>query len=522
MAKKIYIYDTTLRDGSQGEGISFSVEDKIKITQRLDGMGVDFIEGGWPGSNPKDMDYFLRMQSIPLKHAKVAAFGSTRRPNSKASDDDNLKMFVASGVSIVTIFGKTWDFHVIEALGTTLEENLAMISESVEFLKANNMRVFYDAEHFFDGYKANKEYAIKTLQAAEAAGAEYLCLCDTNGGTLPLEITNIMQELGEYVKIPLGIHCHNDSGLAIANTIMAVDAGAKLVQGTINGFGERCGNVDLCVVLANLEIKMGYSCLPKGNLKQLTELSHFVYEIANIAPQNNQPFVGNSAFAHKGGIHVSAVLKNPATYEHVDHEIVGNKRRVLVSELSGISNLNYKSKELGLELPQDKVIRREIVKEIKNLEYEGYSFEGAEGSLELLMRKHMKEFKPKYTLDSMHVWTEKNGKNGVYSEATLKIKVDKEIMHTAADGNGPVNALDIALRKALLPYYPEIAEMQLVDYKVRVLDEKSATGAKVRVLIESKDHTSNWTTIGVSSDIIAASWHALVDSMDFYLMKLGK
>lgn len=517
--KQVFLYDTTLRDGSQGEGISFSVNDKLNITKKLDRLGIDYIEGGWPGSNPKDLEYFEKVKDLGLKNAKVSAFGSTRRAGLKAEDDPNLNALLEAGVQVAAIFGKTWDLHVQEALKVPLEENLAMIEDSIGFLTERGIEVIYDAEHFFDGYKANPEYALQTLLAAQKAGAKWLTLCDTNGGSLPHEIVDIIQKITPYLTVPLGIHCHNDGDLAVANSIAAVQSGAVLMQGTINGLGERCGNANLCSVIPNLQLKLGLKCLEENQLKLLTEVSHYVSEIANVVQPNNQPFVGQSAFAHKGGIHVSAVLKNPKTYEHMSPEWVGNKRRVLVSELSGASNLEYKARELGLEFLNDKAKMKQIVQEIKKLEYEGYQFEGAEASLELLLRRAMNEYLPGFHLESFKVLVEKRGEQEIVSEAMIKLRVGDKIVHTAAEGDGPVNALDNALRKALGEFYPVIGEMHLTDYKVRVLDGKDATAAKVRVLIESKDATSTWSTVGVSTNIIEASWHALLDSMDYAIIR---
>ncbi|MDS1029322.1 citramalate synthase [Bacillota bacterium LX-D] len=520
--RQIFLYDTTLRDGSQGEGISFSVQDKLKITAQLDRLGVNYIEGGWPGSNPKDLDYFERVHELNLNQAKVTAFGSTRRPGIKPEDDANLQAILAAKVKAVAVFGKSWDLHVRDALQVPLEENLAMIYDSVNYLTNNGLEVIYDAEHFFDGYKANPSYALETILTAEKAGASWITLCDTNGGSLPQEISHIVQKVASTVKIGIGIHCHNDGDLAVANTLAAVQGGAGQVQGTINGLGERCGNANLCSVIPNLQIKMGYECLNPEQLKHLTEVSRYVSEIANIAQHGNQPFVGQSAFAHKGGIHVSAVVKNPATYEHMEPELVGNERRVLVSEQAGASNLLYKAEELGLDLQGDKDQTRALIKEIKSLEYQGYHFEGAEASLELFIKKGMNQHLPGFTLESFKVIVEQRGNQEMLTEAMIKIKVGDLVVHTAAEGNGPVNALDNALRKALEEIYPVIKEMHLSDYKVRVLDEKDATKSKVRVLIESRDTSGSWSTIGVSHNIIEASWQALVDSMDYALLRQKK
>lgn len=517
--EKVIIYDTTLRDGTQGEGVSLSVQDKINITKKLDQLGVDFIEGGWPGSNPKDMDYFRDIKDIPLQFAKVVAFGSTRRAGIKAEEDVSLNKFVKSEVEYVTIFGKSWDFHVKEALKVSLEENLEMIESSIHFLKGYGIHVFFDAEHFFDGFKENKDYALKALKTAEKAGAETVILCDTNGGTLPYEVYDIVKEVVDAMNIPVGIHCHNDSEVAVANSLMAVRAGARQVQGTMNGLGERCGNANITSIIPNLQIKMGFDCLNGNGLEHLTEAARFVNETANLSLPNNQAFVGNSAFAHKAGIHVSAVLKNSKTYEHIDPEVVGNSRRVLVSELSGASNLQYRLKEMNVEFSEDRGVQRNFISKIKQLEYEGYQFEGAEASFELLLKKEMGDFQPRFSLESFNVVANKRGVLPVYSEASIKIKVDEEIFHTAADGYGPVDALDHSFRKALEAFFPALKDMHLVDYKVRVIDGKDGTSAKVRVLIESSDGVNNWTTIGVSNDVIEASWLALADSFNYKLLK---
>ncbi len=518
---KIFIYDTTLRDGTQAEGISLTVQDKLKITRKLDELQIHYIEGGWPGSNPKDLEYFKQVQAIPLKHAKIAAFGATRKAGVHVTEDANIKALLAAETPCIAIFGKSWDHHVLTALNTTLEENLKMIRESVHYLKSQKREVIYDAEHFFDGFKANPDYALAALKAAAEGGADWIVLCDTNGGSLPGEVEQIFLKVRRAIKVPLGIHAHNDGELAVANSIAAVKCGALQVQGTINGFGERCGNANLCSVIPNLQLKMGFSCLDPEALCRLTEVSHYVSEIANMAPQNNQPFVGASAFAHKGGVHVSAVLKDPATYEHLDPELVGNKRRVLVSELGGTSNLYYKARELNFDLAQGNPQTKEIIKQIKELEYQGYQFEGAEASLELLLRRAFGQYREFFTLESLKLFVQKQANNGdvISSEAIIKMRVGDQIMHTAAEGNGPVNAVDNALRKALEGFYPSLKEMHLVDYKVRVLDGKDGTGAKVRVLIESADAAGSWSTVGVSENIIEASWQALTDSMNYALLR---
>ena len=517
--EKIFIFDTTLRDGAQGEGITFSVEDKVKITQRLDALGVDYIEGGWPGSNPKDMEYFQRMQELPLKHAKLTAFTSTRRSGLKAEEDKNLQSVLLFDLPAVAIFGKAWDLHVKDALKVSLAENLHMISDTIGFFKSHGREVIFDGEHFFDGYKNNPEYAVKCLQTAADAGADWVTLCDTNGGTLPEEITEIIQQLKKELNVPFGIHAHNDGELAVANTLAAIRAGVRQVHGTINGLGERCGNVNLCSVIPNLELKYKYQVLPEGKLKSLTDTARYVSEIANIAMSVNMPYVGQSAFAHKGGMHVSAVLKNSMTYEHVKPEAVGNDRRVLMSELAGLSNLRYKAKEFNLDLHMETPKSREIVEKIKELEHEGFQFESAEASLELLLRKGFGQFVDYFELESLKVNSEKRSELGINTEAVIKLKVNGESVHTAAEGNGPVNAMDAALRKALEHFYPQLKDMHLSDYKVRVLNEKDGTAAQVRVLIASKDAHGTWDTVGVSENIIEASWQALLDSMNYYLLK---
>lgn len=520
----VTLYDTTLRDGTQGEGISLSADDKLKIAAKLDKMGIHYIEGGWPGSNPKDMEFFLRIKDIPLEHAKITAFGSTRKPGVKVTEDTSIQSILDAGVKTACIFGKSWDFHVTHALMTTLEENLKMIKESVSYLKSKGLEVIYDAEHFFDGYKKNPLYAMATIFAAQEAGADLICLCDTNGGSMPTEVRDIVDEV--YVKLdtPLGIHAHNDCELAVANSLMAVEAGAVQVQGTINGFGERCGNANLCSVIPNLALKMGQECIDREHLQGLTEVSRYVSELANMLPNTHQPFVGNSAFAHKAGIHVSALLKNPETYEHMQPEVVGNVRRVLVSELSGMSNIVYKSEELNLDVDFDHTNpeTKQVLEKIKQLEHQGFQFEGAEASFELLIRKAFNGYQEPFRLEALRIIMEKKEDQDLHSEAVIKLRVGDESVHTAAEGNGPVNAVDNALRKALEGFYPVIGDMQLADYKVRVLDGNSGTGALVRVLIETRDKQTSWGTVGVSENIIEASWQALVDSIVYGLLKLQK
>jgi 2-isopropylmalate synthase len=518
--EQVYLYDTTLRDGTQGEEISFSVEDKIKIAHRLDAFGIDYIEGGWPGSNPKDMEFFERMKNAELKHARLASFGSTCRASSSPSSDDNVNQLLRAETPVVTIFGKSWDMHVTTALGTTLERNLEIIAATVKYLKENGKEVVYDAEHFFDGYKSNPEYALKTLRAAEAAGADFIVLCDTNGGTLSDEVEAIVKAARESVRTKLGIHAHNDSELAVSNSLAAVRGGCVQVQGTINGFGERCGNANLCSIIPNLQLKMGHSVVSEAKMKSLTDLSRFVSEVANLQPKKNLPYVGQSAFAHKGGVHVSAVMKSAQTYEHIEPELVGNARRVLVSDLSGKSNVLYKAAELGIDLSGSNGQVGAIVNELKSLENEGYVFEDADASLEILMKKDTGKTEIPFKLEALRIIIEKNTNDGVtHTEAVIKLRVGDKIEHTAAEGNGPVNALDNALRKALLQFYPHLSNTKLTDYKVRVVDAGEGTGARVRVLIETTDQESNWNTVGVSENIIEASWKALVDSIVFKMMK---
>jgi 2-isopropylmalate synthase len=517
--KKIQIYDTTLRDGSQGENIAFSLEDKLHIVRKLDDLGVDYIEGGWPGSNAKDMAFFERARELKLKHAKLAAFGSTAHPRHEVKDDKNLQALIEAGTPVVTIFGKTWDLHVKVALGVTLKHNLDLIRESVAFLKSHGREVIYDAEHFFDGHKADATYALETLRAAEEGGADLLVLCDTNGGTMTGDIRERFEAAAKHVKTPLGIHTHNDCDMAVANAIAAVQLGAIQVQGTINGYGERCGNANLCSVIPNLDLKLDLQSIGKDKLKYLTEISHYVSELANMPHRNDLPYVGKSAFAHKGGIHVSAVMKESSAYEHIDPAVVGNERRVLVSELSGKSNVIYKSVELGLGLDASSAAAKEVVERLKEMEHDGYQFEGAEASFEMLVDRmvhHAKEF---FELDGFRLTTEKKGTGESHSEAVIKLRVDGKEEHTAAEGVGPVSALDRALRKSLTTFFPGIKDIRLTDYKVRVLNPKGATDAKVRVLIESSDGHDTWGTVGVSENIIEASWQALVDSITYKLKK---
>lgn len=520
MQKNIEIYDTTLRDGSQAEDISFSVDDKIKITEKLDELGIHYIEGGWPGSNPKDAEYFKRIKKFKLKNTKIVAFGSTHKPKLKVENDSNIKMLINSGTEIITIFGKSWDFHVKEALKISLEENLQLIYDTIYHLKKYASRVFFDAEHFFDGYKDNPGYAIKCLKIAEQAMADCIVLCDTNGGTLPYEVEKIIKDVKKQIKTPLGIHAHNDTDCAVANSIIAVLNGVVQVQGTMNGFGERCGNANLCSVIPNLQIKLGFKCIDEEKLKNLTEISRFVYEIANLTPFKRQPFVGESAFAHKGGVHVSAIRKRPETYEHIRPEIVGNRQRVLVSDLAGKSNILKKAEEFGISLDPNSPDVQAIVDTVKNLENEGFQFEGADASLELLFRKALGLKRKFFDLIGFRVIDEKRKwDEPTLSEATIMVKVGKNVEHTAATGNGPVNAIDTALRKALERFYPQLKRVKLKDYKVRVVNSGRGTASKVRVLVESGDDEHVWSTIGVSDNIIEASWQAIVDSIEYKLYR---
>jgi 2-isopropylmalate synthase len=521
--KKIFIYDTTLRDGSQTEGISFSSQDKINIAKKLDDFGVSFIEGGWPFSNPKDKELFDYFKKHPLKTSKLVPFGSTAHPVSPASSDKNLISLVNSGTEYVTIFGKTWDLHVKEILKIKPEENLKIIFESVKFLKNKGKRIFYDAEHFFDGYKSNPEYAISALKAAQQAGAELIIFCDTNGGTLPWEVKKIAAQVKKELSLDsFGIHCHNDLGMAVANSIICVEEGCNHIQGTINGYGERCGNADLISIMGTLQLKMGYSVVTQGKMQELMHLSYFVSEVSNMGHMDNHPFVGRSAFAHKGGIHIDAVIKHPKAYEHIEPELVGNKRRFVVSELAGKSTLVVKAKELEFDLDKKSKKAKGLHKLIQKLEKEGYQFEAAEGSFKLLLQKEFKKYKKFFDLMGFRVIVEKREDNRLISEAAIKLKINNKIEHTAAEGDGPINALDNALRKALSKFYPTLSKMHLTDFKVRVLDEKGGTAAKVRVLIQSQDDQDNWSTIGVSENIIEASWHALVDSVEYKLLKDSK
>ncbi len=516
----IHLYDTTLRDGTQAEEISFLVEDKVRIAQKLDELGIHYIEGGWPGSNPKDIAFFREIKKFPLKQAKVAAFGSTRRAKNPPEKDSNLRTLIEARSDVVTIFGKTWDFHVREALRIGLDTNLELIYDSLVYLKQNVAEVFYDAEHFFDGYKSNPQYAIETLKAAQAAGVDCIVLCDTNGGTLPHELPAIITDLKEHIQTPLGIHTHNDSECAVANSLIAVEHGIVHVQGTLNGFGERCGNANLCSIIASLQLKMGHQCLTDDQLSRLREVSRYVYELANLVPNPHQPFVGNSAFAHKGGVHVSAIQRHPETYEHIRPEKVGNVTRVLVSDLSGRSNVLAKAEQFNIDLDSKDPVTIEILEKIKDLENKGYQFEGAEASFELLMRRALGTVKSFFSVLGFRVIDSKReGEEKPFAEATVQVKVGGRIEHTAAEGNGPVNALDNALRKALESFYPQLKEIRLLDYKVRVLPAGRGTASITRVLLESGDGHKVWGTVGVSCNIIDASYQALVDALHYKLLK---
>ena len=518
-AKKIRLYDTTLRDGCQSEDVSLTVDDKLTIAARLDEFGFDYIEGGWPGSNERDAAFFTEVKKLKLRHAKVAAFGSTRRANLKAAQDRNLELILRADTPVATVVGKTWDLHVREALRISHEQNFEVIHDTIAFLKKRVDEVILDAEHFFDGIAASREFALDCLRAADDAGVDLICLCDTNGGKLPFEVEEAVKAAAATVSCPIGIHCHNDSEVAVANSIAAVRAGAVQVQGTINGLGERCGNTNLISLIANLQLKMGYHCVPPARLKSLRELSTLVYELANITPYARQPYVGRSAFAHKGGLHVSAIQRNSRTYEHIDPMLVGNDRRVLLSELAGQSNIVYKAREFGLEIdPKDEKIGS-LLAELKRLEAEGYVFDGADASFELVMLRALGLEREHFRLVSFRVFDDKwDEDQAPFSEAIVVIDgPDGRRSRSSAIGNGPVNALDSALRKSLVPYYPNLAAMQLSDYKVRVLDNGAGTGARVRVLIESTDGKRRWGTVGVSNNVIEASWQALVDSVEYKL-----
>jgi 2-isopropylmalate synthase len=520
MRRLVKIYDTTLRDGTQGEGVSFSMEDKVRLTSRLDALGIHYIEGGWPGSNPKDLRFFRRMLDVTLKQAKLAAFSMTRRAGGRADNDANMQALIDAGAPVATIVGKSWDFHVTDALDTTLPENLAMIADSIAYLRPRVEEVLFDAEHFFDGFRANRDYALATLRAAADAGAHWLVLCDTNGGTLPKDLVEIIREVKRHVPTPLGIHVHNDAECAVANSLAAVLEGCEQVQGTINGFGERCGNANLVSVIPALVLKLKLDCIPEPNLRELRDVSRFVSELANRKPWSSQPYVGDSAFAHKGGMHVSAVQKHPETYEHIKPDAVGNHRRVLVSELAGKSNILWKAREFGIDLDRETPDSRRILERLKELEDQGFLFEGAEASFELLMERALGRHHSWFELVAYRVIVEEQAaEDAPVAEATVRVRVKGILEHTAAAGNGPVNALDHALRKALEEFYPSLKSMKLLDYKVRILDESAGTAARTRVLITSGDGDETWGTVGVAENIIEASWLALVDSIEYKLRR---
>ncbi|HUL60665.1 MAG TPA: citramalate synthase [Anaeromyxobacteraceae bacterium] len=511
----IQIYDTTLRDGTQREGISLSCEDKLRIARRLDELGVTFIEGGWPGSNPKDAEFFERARAMPWSRALIAAFGATCRVGGGPEDDANIKALLDSGAPVCTVVGKTWTLHVTDVLRTTLDDNLRIIEQSLAHLKEQKRRVIYDAEHFFDGYRADPAYAVATLEAASRGGAETLVLCDTNGGSLPWQIAEIVRAVKARVKTPLGIHAHNDSESAVANSLAAVHEGAVHVQGTVNGYGERCGNANLCSVIPALELKLGLRCLPDGHLRTVTDVSRFVAEVTNLTPDDHLPYVGKSAFAHKGGIHVAAMRRNVASYQHITPELVGNQMRVVVSELSGRGNLLSKAEEFGLDAAGKGVA--DVLTEIKALEARGFSFEAAEASVALMMKRQEEGYRAPFELVDFLVNVQHRTGRGIFSEAMVKVKVDGETLHTAAEGDGPVDALDAALRKALAPRYPQIRDLHLVDYKVRILDGQNGTAAITRVLIDTQKGARRWSTVGASANIIEASWRALVDALEYGL-----
>ena len=518
----IEVYDTTLRDGTQREGISLSCDDKLRIARRLDRLGVALIEGGWPGSNPKDAEFFARAKDVDWEHTKIAAFGSTRRASAAPQEDANLKALLEADTEVCTVVGKTWTLHVHDVLRTSLAENLNMIEDSLAYLRAHDRRVIYDAEHFFDGYRADPDYALDTLWAAINGGADTLVLCDTNGGSLPWQIESIFAEVAEALgdEATLGIHTHNDGECAVANTLAAVRVGAEHIQGTINGYGERCGNANLCSIIPDLELKMDLHCLPEGRLTELSDVAHFVAEVANLAPDEHLAYVGHSAFAHKGGIHVAAMRRNPLSYQHIEPQRVGNEMRVVVSELSGRGNLLSKAEELGLDVDEREEVR-DVLQRIKELEADGFSFEAAEASVALLMKRTAPDYAPPFELLDYAVIVEHRDGRGVLAEATVKLDVDGEVLHTAGEGNGPVNALDAALRKALAPVYPQLKSFQLADYKVRILDGQRGTAATTRVLIDTRNGHKRWSTVGASTNIIEASWLALADSVEYGLTVAG-
>lgn len=518
--RDIRLYDTTLRDGAQAEDIAFTVEDKLRIARKIDELGIHYIEGGWPGSNPRDAHFFKEARNLPLKHATMVAFGSTAKSGTPPEEDRNLKALIKSRTGAVTVFGKSWDIHVKDALRISPSENLRLITDSVAYLKQQCARVFFDAEHFFDGFRANRDYALRSVQAAANAGADCVVLCDTNGGTLPDRLREIISEVRDRLReTPLGIHTHNDAEVAVANSIIAVQLGVSQVQGTINGIGERCGNANLCSIIPNLVLKLNLPCITGKQLTKLQEVSRFVYELANLQPLSHQPYVGRSAFAHKGGVHVSAIARKPQTYEHIVPGLVGNVQRVLISDLSGKSSILQKAREFKINISSKDPVVQEIMERLKHLEHQGYQFEGAEASFELLMMEALGTRRKYFELVGFRIINERLQGNESMCEATIMVRVGGRTEHTAAMGNGPVNALDNALRKALEKFYPQLKETSLIDYKVRVLSSGQGTGSRVRVLVESGDGTHTWGTVGVSENIIEASWQALVDSVNYKLYK---
>jgi 2-isopropylmalate synthase len=520
MGNKVALFDSSLRDGAQAEGISFSVEDKLKILELLDEHGVDYVEAGNPGSNPKDLEFFARASHIVLKHARLAAFGSTRRRDIKVENDDNVQSLLLADTPVIVIFGKSWDFHVTEIIRTSLEENLAMIRDTVAFFKARGKELVYDAEHFFDGYKNNPDYAVKSLQAAAEGGADALILCDTNGGTFPSEVAEIVRKMVATFNVPIGIHAHNDCGMAVANSVMAVENGARHVQGTYIGFGERCGNANLSTIIANLGVKRGFECLPVDQYRNITRVARHIAAISNVALNERDPYVGNCAFAHKGGMHIDGVNKAAHSFEHIDPDLVGGQRRFLMSEVSGRRMILEKIWEVDPGITKDDAVTDSIIRRLKEMEHEGYQFEGAESTFELVIRKQLGKYRPFFELEHFKIIGEQPTSGEFSSSAIIKVKVDGTDEITAAEGDGPVHALDRALRKVLDKFYPELSNVHLTDYKVRVINGRDATAAKVRVLIQSTDGDSVWTTVGVSTDIIEASWIALVDSIEYKLLKL--
>ena len=517
VTSKTILYDTTLRDGTQREGISLSAQDKLKIAKRLDAIGIDYIEGGWPGSNPKDIAFFKLAKKTSFFNKKLVAFTATRHKSKKVTNDPNLQAVLDTKVKTVTMVGKTWDLHVRKALGTTLQENLKMIEESVRFFKKKGLTVFYDAEHLFDGFRANSNYAMQTLLAAERGGVDCIILCDTNGGSTPETIVEIIKKIQKEIHTEIGIHPHNDSEFGNANAFAAYHQGIRHIQGTINGYGERCGNANLCSIIANLKLKYNDNCISNKQLKELSALSHFVSEICNLSHDNHLPYVGKSAFTHKGGLHASAMAKDPMTYQHIDPEIIGNKSRTLVSELAGRSNVLAKAKQLGITITPDEA--KVVVKQIKTMESRGFQFESADASFELLLRRTKKSYKPPFEIIDYLVLVEQRKSKDIRSEARVNVKIKNQLLHTVAEGNGPVNALDKALRKALKKAFPKIASITLHDYKVRILDETEGTEAQVRVLIESGNEKNQWTTVGSSPNITEASFFALIDSLEYGLLK---